>query len=49
MDNKLENITWDNSQAYKGFDDPNMSSDLEMAEKMKCILEGGGLLPRDAT
>ena len=34
MDNKLENITWDNSQAYKGFDDPNMSSDLEMAEKM---------------
>tara|TARA_Y100001954_G_scaffold237141_1_gene299900 strand:- start:5387 stop:7270 length:1884 start_codon:yes stop_codon:yes gene_type:complete len=34
MDNTLENITWDNSKAYKGFDDPKMSSDLEMAEKV---------------
>ena len=34
MEYKLDNITWDNSGAYEGFDDPKMSSDLEMAEKM---------------
>ena len=39
MDYKLDNITWDNSGAYKGFDDPKMSSDLEMAEKMIDLLK----------
>ncbi|MEC8625062.1 MAG: hypothetical protein VXY34_09600, partial [Bdellovibrionota bacterium] len=44
MDNTLENITWDNSKAYKGFDDPKMSSDLEMAGKIIPEIEEEALL-----
>ena len=48
MDQILDNTTWDNSKAYKGFDDPRMNSDLEMAEKMIPEIEKGAELFEEA-
>ena len=33
MSDQLQNITWDNTKVYKGFDDPKLNTDLEKAQR----------------
>ena len=34
MENKLNNVTWDNSSIYRDFEDSQLNSDIEMIERV---------------